>query len=172
MTRSIGVRAGMAVVTLVLTVCSMAAFGGLAASAEAAAATNPCKVIKRSEIQRVFGGTVSTGKKGVGTPASAQCEFTVSADGDRPAGTVIVHLLSTGAKAAYDEFEQQTSRYTPVDGVPDAIYSDTGHVVNLLAGGVLVSVQGAFTITDPLPIHYSDDRSQLAQLAQQGAKRV
>jgi hypothetical protein len=140
-------------------------------AAAGAAATNPCKVVKRSEIQRAFGGTVATGKQGFSTPASSQCEFQISADGGRPAGTVVVHVRTTGAKAAYQGLEKQSAT-TAIDSVPDALWSEKAHVVHVLQGDVLLGVQGGFTITEPLPIHFYDDETQLTQLAQMGLRRV
>jgi hypothetical protein len=137
-----------------------------------AATTNPCKVLKRSEIQRAFGGTVSSGKKGLSTVASVQCEYQVAAAGDRPAGTVVVHVMTTGAKTAYTGLKKLSKSYTPIDGVPDSLWNAKLHVVNILTGEVLLGVQGGFTIVDPLPIHFYDDETQLTQLAQTGAKRV
>lgn len=137
-----------------------------------AATTNPCKVLKKSEIQQAFSGTVGSGKKGFSTPVSAQCEYPVGAGSDRPAGTVIVHVMTTGAKAAYTGLKKISSTYTPIDGVPNSLYAEKLHVVNVLKGDVLVGVQGGFTITDPLPIHFYDDKTQLTDLAQIAAKRV
>ena len=167
MTRSIGRRAAALVGGATL---ALASAGALAAPA-GAATTNPCKVLKKSEIQQAFGGTVSSGKKGVSTPVSTQCEFQVSADGDRPSGTVTVHLMTTGAKAAYNGLEK-TTQYVPIDGVPNALYAEKVHVVDILNGDVLLGVQGGFVITDPLPIHFYDDTTQLTDLAQIGVKRV
>jgi hypothetical protein len=114
---------------------------------------------------------VSTGKQGFATPASSQCEYTVTADGGRPPGTVTVHLTTTGAHAAYDKLEKSRA-YDAIDGVPDALAAAKLHVVNVLRGDVLVAVQGGFTATTPLPIHFFDDTPQLTQLAQAAAKRV
>jgi hypothetical protein len=161
--RKVGVVAGAIAVAL-------AAFAGFAMPA-GAASTNPCKILKKSEIQTAFGGTVGTGKKGLSTPVSAQCEYSVSADGDRPAGTVIVHVMTTGAKAAYDGLKK-TSLYVPIDGVPNSLWADKTHVVDILKGNVLVGVQGNFIITTPLPIHFYDAKTQLTGLAQTAAKRV
>jgi hypothetical protein len=83
-----------------------------------------------------------------------------------------VHLTTSRAKSTYDALKRQAKRYTAVDGVPNALYSDTAHVVQLLKGDTLVGVQGGFTITDPLPIHSFDDEAQLTQLAQLAANRV
>ena len=44
----------------------------------------------------------------------------------------------------------------PIDGVPNSLYAEKLHVVNLLEGNVLLGVQGNFVITDPLPIHFYD----------------
>jgi len=149
---------------------AVVAFAGFATPA-GAATTNPCKILKKSEIQAAFGGIVSSGKKGLSTPVSAQCEYQVSADGDRPDGTVIVHVMTTGAKAAYDGLKK-TSLYVPIDGVPNSLWADKTHVVDILKGNVLVGVQGNFIITTPLPIHFYDAKTQLTGLAQTAAKRV
>jgi hypothetical protein len=136
-----------------------------------AATTNPCKVFKKSEIQQAFGGTVGSGKKGISTAVSSQCEFAVGANAERPAGTVIVKAMTTGAKAAYTGLKK-VADYAPIDGVPDSLSNDKLHVVEILHGDVLVGVQGGFSITDPLPIHFYDDKTQLTQLAQLAAKRI
>ena len=138
---------------------------------QAGPTTNPCKVLKKSEIQQAFGGTVSSGKKGLSTPVSSQCEFQVGASGDRPAGTVVVHVMTTGAKAAYTGLKK-TAAYEPIDGVPNSLWAEKLDVVNILKGDVLLGVQGGFLITDPLPIHSFDDKTQLTGLAQIGLKRV
>src|ERR1700742_1002470 len=98
MTRSIGLRAGTLAGIVAL---AIGTFGMFAAVPAGAATTNPCKLLKKSEIQQAFGGTVGNGKKGLSTPVSAQCEFSVGANADRPDGTVIAKAMTTGAKAAY-----------------------------------------------------------------------
>ena len=143
----------------------------LGAAPAGAAPTNPCKMLKKSEIQQAFGGTVSSGRKGIGTPVSAQCEFEVGANGARPAGTLTVHVMTTGAKAAYTGLKK-TSQYVSIAGVPNALYAEKVHVVDVLQGDVLVGVQGGFVITDPLPIHFFDDKTHLTDLAQIAARRV
>jgi hypothetical protein len=143
----------------------------LVATPAGAATTNPCKVLKKSEIQRAFGGTVGSGKKGLSTAVSSQCEFQVGADGDRPAGTVTVHVMTNGGKAAYSDLKK-TPAYTPIEGVPDSLWAEKLHVVNVVEGNVLLGVQGGFLLTEPLPLHFYDDESQLTDLAQTGVKRV
>lgn len=167
MTRSIARRAGGIVGLGVLALASVAAV----APPAGAASTNPCKVLKKSEIQRAFGGAVSSGKQGLSTAASAQCEYQVGANGDRPTGTVIVHVMTHRAKAAYEGLKK-TSAYVPIDGVPNSLSAENVHVVDILKGDVLLGVQGGFVITDPLPIHFYDDETQLTGLAQIGIGRV
>ena len=167
MIRSIGRRAGTTAGVLAIAAASFAVF----AAPAGAATTNPCKVLKKSEIQQAFGGTVSSGKKGLSTPVSSQCEFQVGANGDRPAGTVVVHVMTTGAKAAYTGLKK-TATYEPIDGVPNSLWAEKLDVVNILKGDVMLGVQGGFLITDPLPIHSFDDKTQLTGLAQIGLKRV
>jgi hypothetical protein len=168
MTRSIGPRAGILAGIATLAMTAAGVFGAASAGA---ATTNPCKLLKKSEIQQAFGGTVSTGKKGLSTPVSAQCEFRVGADADRPDGTVIAKAMTTGAKAAYTGLKKLPD-YAAVDGVANSLYNEKLHVVEILKGEVLVGVQGGFTITDPLPIHFYDDQTQLVDLAQIAAKRA
>jgi hypothetical protein len=168
MTRSIGLRAGILAGIATLAMTTTGAFGAAPAGA---ATTNPCKLLKRSEIQKAFGGTVGTGKKGLSTPVSAQCEFAVGAGADRPDGKVIAKAMTTGAKAAYTGLKKLPD-YVAIDGVANSLYNEKLHVVEILEGEVLVGVQGGFTITDPLPVHFYDDKTQLVDLAQIAAKRV
>ena len=166
--KSSGRRIGAIVGCATLVVAMLGAFGESAG----AASINPCKVLKKSEIQTAFGGTVGKGKKGLTTPVSTQCEYSVTADGDRPDGDVIVHVMTTGAKAAYTGLKKQSSLYVPIDGVPNSLYAEKLHVVNILKGNVFLGVQGNFLISDPLPIHFYDAKTQLTDLAQIGVKRV
>ena len=79
--------------------------------------------------------------------------------------------MTTGAKAAYNGLKK-TSAYVPIDGVPNSLYAEKSHVVDILEGDVLLGVQGNFVITDPLPIHFYDAETQLTDLAQIGITRV
>jgi hypothetical protein len=167
MTRSTGSRAGVLTGIVALAATT---FATIAAPA-GAATTNPCKVLKKAEIQQAFGGTVSSGKKGLSTAVSSQCEFQVGADGDRPAGTVTVHVMTNGGKAAYTGLKK-TPAYTPIEGVPNSLWAEKLHVVNIVKGNVLLGVQGGFLITEPLPLHFYEDQTQLVDLAQIGVKRV
>jgi hypothetical protein len=168
MSRLSGRRAGV-VVGVVALVSTLFAVG---AGPSGAATKNPCKVLTKSEIAQAFGGTVGSAKKGLSTPVSAQCEYKLGASADRPDGTVIVHLMTTGANAAYTGLKKQGTLYVPLDGVPKSLYADKLHVVNILKGSVMLGVQGNFIITDPLPIHFYDAKTQLTDLAQIGIKRV
>jgi hypothetical protein len=145
---------------------------GAAAGPAGAAAKNPCKVLTKAEIVSAFGGTVSTPRKLPSTAVTAQCEYTVGANGDRPAGTVIVSFTSPGAKPAYDRLERRTSAYSPIDGVPRGLYGEKVDAAYILRGAVLLGIQGSFTIIDPLPIHFYDDRQQLTDLVKIGIERV
>jgi hypothetical protein len=167
-TRQWGRRVG----TLACLVASSAAAVGVVGTPAGAATAKACKVLKKVEIQAAFGGTVSTARKGLGTSSSNQCQYEVSASGDRPQGTIVVHVMTTGAKAAFGGLEKRTSAYVPIDGVPNSLYAEKTHVVNILQGKVLLGVQGNFVVTDPLPVHFYDVESQLTGLAQIGAGRI
>ncbi len=172
MSRLTGRRAGSAAGTVAGVVALTTVMVGLFAAPGGAATENPCKVLNKAEIQTAFGGTVSSGKKGISTPVSTQCEFRVGANADRPDGTVIVHLTTAGAKPAYNGLKKISKTYGPVDGFPNALYAKKLRVVNALKGDVLIGVQGNFLITDPLPIHAYDDKAQLVDLAKRGLARV
>ena len=79
--------------------------------------------------------------------------------------------MTGGAKAAYTGLKK-TPRVRPIDGVPNCSDAEKLHVVNILQGDVLLGVRGGFLLTDPLPIHFYDDETQLTDLAQIGIKRV
>ena len=162
-----GRRAGV-IVGVVALVSTLFAAGG---APSGAATKNPCKVLKKSENAAAFGGTVGTPEKGLTTPVSAQCDFAVGATADRPEGTVTVTLMTTGARAAYTGLKKM-DLYVPIAGVPNSLYAEKLHVVNLLKGAVLLGVQGNFIVTDPLPLHFVDVKTQLTDLAKIGIKRV
>jgi hypothetical protein len=172
MTRRRGGRAGTGVVAVAGVVALTSVLFGVSAAPGGAATKNPCKVLSAAEIQTAFGGTVSSGKKGFTTPMSTQCEFQVTANADRPDGTVIVHLTTGRAMPAYAGLKKLAQTYAPIDGFPNALYAEKQHVVNVLKGNVLLGVQGSFLITDPLPIHTYDDQTQLVDLARLGVARV
>ena len=83
-----------------------------------------------------------------------------------------IDTIPPGAKAAYNGLKKQSSLYVPIDGVPNSLYSDKLHVVNILERNVFLGVQGNFIITSPLPIHFYDAKIQLRELAQTGAQRI
>jgi hypothetical protein len=170
MNRSTRQCAGLIVGLAALTATAFGGLGGLAPAG--AAPPNPCKILKKSEIQSAFGGTVSSGKKGLSTAVTTQCDFDVSPDGDRPAGTVTVHVMFKNGKIAYKGLKKETSQYQPIEGVPNSLWQETTHAAEVLVGDTLVGVQGGFLITDPLPIHSYDDKAQLTKLVQTAAKRV
>ena len=78
-----------------------------APAAGAADAPNPCKVVTTAEIAKAFGGAdVSTGKKGLTTPVSVQCKYTVGATADLPEGDVIIHVMFIGGEAGVRRLEE------------------------------------------------------------------
>ena len=172
MSRLTGKRAGAAAGVVTSVVALTTSLFGVLAPPGGAATTNPCKVLAKAQIQLAFGGTVSIGRKGFSTPESTQCEFQVGANGDRPDGTVIVHLTTIGAKPAYASLKKNSKAVAPIDHFPNALYAEKLQVVNVLQGDVLLGVQANFLVTDPLPLHEYDARAQLVDLAKLGLERV
>jgi hypothetical protein len=135
------------------------------------ATEDPCKVLKASEISKVFAGaSVSKGKAGLKTAANAQCTYTVAASDGLPEGDVVVIVMFAGAKPAYDGLKK-IDGYVPTSGLAKSIYNEKQSVVNTLKGDILLGLQGLFT-EGSLPITYEDVQAQLVQLSKVGLKRV
>ncbi len=158
-------------VRIVFVVALAALTCGVMASPAAAKGPDPCKVFKKSEIADAFGGTVGPAKKGLSTPVSATCNFEVTASADVPDGAFTVHVMSIGAKPAYDGLEK-IATYEPVPELGKALYSPQTSVVDVLKGDVLLGVQGVFIDSSKLPLGTTDVKAQLIQLAKKGVKRV
>jgi hypothetical protein len=77
------------------------------------------------------------------------------------------------AKAAYDDLKTPGSGYTTIAG-SNTLYNEPLRIVDLLAGDVLVGVQGIFVndVMVPVPAHFYDVQSELAELARLAVKRV
>jgi hypothetical protein len=125
-----------------------------------------CEVLTEREITKVFGGTVRERKREA-TDTSSRCEFDVGADGLRPAGFVIVQVVFAEAKAAYDDLKKPGRGYIPLPELSNALGNETLRIVDVLAGDVLVGVQG-ISVDDPVvpvPAHFYDVHSELLELA-------
>ena len=158
---------------LAIAVLATATLGVLAAPGHAASKPDPCKLLKTSEISQQFGGaTVSAGVKGLATPVSQSCKFTVAAAGDTPAGDVTVRVMTTGGKAAYNGLKKLNAGYVPVAGLANSLWNDKTEALSVLKGGTLVTVQPIFTSADTLPIHTVDTQAQAIALVKLAAKRV
>jgi hypothetical protein len=136
-----------------------------------AATKDPCKVLKTSEISKVFGGaSVSKGKAGLKTAANAQCTYKVAASAGLPEGDLVVIVMFAGAKPAYDGLKK-INGYVPTPGLSKSIYNEKQSVVNTLKGDILLGMQGLFN-DGTLPITYQDVQAQLVQVSKAGLKRV
>ncbi len=155
---------------LIVAVVAAVAIGLIAAPA-GAKAKNPCKVLKASEIKRVLDGTVGRPTKGLATPVSIQCKWSVDANAQRPKGDVIVHYMFKGGAAAYAGLKG-TPGYEPAAGLANALYSERTSSLGVLKGGVYLTVQGVFIDSSSLPIHQVDVEAQLVELMKSASKRV
>lgn len=146
-----------------------ATLGVTAVPGHAASRPNPCKLLKRSEISKEFGGaTVAPGKKGLSTGISSQCDFEVAATPDFPSGTVTVHVMSPRGKAAFKAID---GGFQPVEGEKGVLYWDKTGAAEMLKGDTLVGVQGVF-LGDTLPITQQDVQSQVIALDKIALKRA
>jgi hypothetical protein len=149
------------------------AIGCAVAGRSTPATKNACEVLTEGEIANVFGGTVSERKKDA-THTSSRCEYDVGADGERPAGFVIVQVVFAEAKAAYDDLKKPGSGYTPIPELSNALSNETLRIVDVLSGDVLVGVQGIFVddLMVPVPAHFYGVQNELVELAKVGMTRL
>jgi len=154
-------------------------------TAESGATKDPCKLLTEEEIAKVFGAPVSEGKKGLGTAEQSQCEYSVKAagewpdgngeeEGGRPDGTLIVSVVFEGAQTAFGEFHKPPTGYERMTELRNAIYNDTLSRVDLLAGDMLLAMQGVFMLEElvPVPAHLWKVRSELVELAKLAVERL
>lgn len=131
---------------------------------------NPCKLLKRGEIERVLEQPTAKGKQGFDTAVSKTCEFAVEPAGGNPDGVVTVYVQTTGAKIAYD-----TNRKLPtaerVAGIPKAYYETNLGALTTLKGDVLLNVQSVFISTEG-GIASVDRKPETIELAKLARKRV
>jgi hypothetical protein len=145
---------------------------GLVALSSPASAktTNPCKVLKTSEIEAEFDATVSDPTKGLKTAANASCNWEVDATSSRPSGAMTTTVMFVGGKAAYDGLKD-TPGYESVSELGKAFYDPSTGALNVLDGKNLVVVQGVF-LTETLPIQKVDVKPELISLAKIAVKRT
>jgi hypothetical protein len=149
---------------LSLVACVASLVLGVFALPGGAATKDPCKVLTKSEITKAFGATVGNPKKGPGTAVSASCKWTLTG-GVNGSGTLIVHVMTTGANAAYTGLKKLPN-YAPVAGYPKSLWNESFSVVDVLKGSVLMGVQAGF------PDNTADIQPQLVSLSKTGVKRV
>lgn len=160
--------------TTIALAAALATLGAGAVPAHAGSKPNPCKLLKRSEIAKQFGGaTVSPGEAGLSTAVSKSCEFEVAESTDFPEGSVHVSVMTTGAKVAYDAHKKKPAfGYLPVAGMSNALWSDTTHALEALKGATLVTVQPLFLSAETLPIRAVDTQAQAIALLKLALKRA
>jgi hypothetical protein len=158
---------------LATTTIALATLGAGAVPAHAGSKPNPCKLLKRSEIAKRFGGaTVSPGEAGLSTAVSKSCEFEVAESTDFPEGSVHVSVMTTGAKVACAHKKKSSFGYLPVAGMSNALWSDTTHALEALKGATLVTVQPLFLSAETLPIKAVDTQAQAVALLKLALKRA
>ena len=147
----------------------------LPAATATAATKNPCKLVKSSEINKVFGQPVGKPKQRISTPVSKQCEWKVTATADKPGGSVATYLQFVGAKSAFKADRPQFETASVSGLGKDAFYQSTGAaggVVWVLKGDVLMTVQGVFfSVNGPMfdPAALQDELVAVAKIARKRA---
>jgi len=131
---------------------------------------NPCKLLKRAEIERVLGQPTAAGKKGLTTAVSKTCLYAVSAGNDQPDGEVSTHVQTVGAKSAYDANSKRpgTERVT---GIAKTYYDPRTGAMTTLAGNLLLTVQSVFIAIDG-GVGAVDRKDETAALMKIAKKRL
>jgi ABC-type phosphate transport system substrate-binding protein len=141
----------------------------------AAASSNPCTLLKRGEIKRVFAQSTEKPTKGtVGGPVAASCVWKMANTAQKPSGSVSTFVQTVGAKIAF-ETNRKTLQTSSVRGLGKAFYQATGTsggVVWVLKGTSLLTVQGVFfSVTEPR-VDAAVLKRELVALAKVARKRL
>jgi hypothetical protein len=141
----------------------------------AGAATNPCTLLKRGEIRRVFEQSAGKSTKGtVGGPVAASCVWKLSETMQKPSGSVSTFVQTVGAKIAFDT-DRKTLETSSVRGLGKAFYQATGAaggVVWMLKGNALLTVQGVFFSVGGPSVDAAALKHELVALAKVARKRL
>jgi hypothetical protein len=141
----------------------------LAAVPAGASSPDPCKLLKASEIQPVVGQPTAAGAPSIKTPVSRGCKFKMSTSEGRPAGSINITVLTTGAKVAFDRGKQALPGVVAVTGLGNAFFysvSTFSESVRVLKGSKLMSVSGDFIQATPVDLtQVQNELTQLAKVA-------
>jgi hypothetical protein len=128
---TIGVVVSMAASVIVVT-------GGVAA---AGASTDPCKLLKVAEIEKVLGHAPGPAEEGVANNGLRQCYWTFSGESGEPPGSV-GSVIATGelAKSAF-ESGKTSPTVKRVRGIKNAYFLPDIGTVAVKRGGRMLNVQ-------------------------------
>ena len=162
-------------VSAAIVVVMVVGAGVLVPAVGVGAATNPCTLLKRGEIKRVF--TQSAGKptKGtVGGPVAASCVWKLAQTAQKPSGSVSTFVQTVGAEIAFDT-DRKTLQTSSVRGLGTAFYQATGAaggVVWVLKDSSLLTVQGVFFSVGGPSVDAAALKRELVTLAKVARKRL
>ena len=136
-------------------------------SATAAPTPNPCKVLKKTEIQRVFGGRVAAPSRNGGL-----CVWDINGGLGHKNGGSLSAELDEGSGAA-DNYEGFAPAGEPVSGVGDkAFYGPSASSgFNVLKGDAYLRLSTSFNILGSSPSEAAL-RKKLTKLAKIAVKRI
>jgi hypothetical protein len=159
----------------VLVAIVVGGLGAVVPAVDAGAATNPCTLLKRGEIKRVFSQVTGKATKGtVGGPVAASCVWKMEATAQKPSGSVSTFVQTVGAKIAFVT-DRKTLQTSSVRGLGKAFYQATGSaggVVWVLKGDSLLTVQGVFFSIGGPTVDAATLKSELVALAKVARKRL
>ena len=142
---------------------------GVFAIPAGAATSDPCKVLKKTEIVHEFDSAVDNPTKGLTTAVSKTCNWDVATSATRPSGTVSVHVMTIGAQAAYNGLKKMTAQYVAVPELGKSLYQQSTGALSVLQGSKYLTVQGVFLDTTT---GHVDVEPQLIALMKIARKRV
>ncbi len=127
--------------------------------------SNACKVLKRAQIEEVLGGDAQrVARRRVGP--DVECDWTVAASGERPAGSLSIGVSFDIPPGAYPALTNNPG-FEVVEGIGDAeaLYQAFTGTVNLFKGRRILKVRGIFNDVSTRPIRSYDARTELLELA-------
>ena len=101
---------------------------------------DPCKLLKRAQIAKVFGQKAGPPDTGEPPPLFEQCYWNLEATDGQPAASIGTTVQTLAAKSTF-EVNRESQFAQDVPSIKDAYYDSDLRSLNVLRGDVLLGVQ-------------------------------
>lgn len=120
--------------------CVLVAASSAFASPASAKTRDPCKLLKRAQIAKVFGQRTGPPDTGEPPPLFEQCYWNLEATRDLPAASIGTTVQTLAARSTF-EVNRASQFAQDVPSIQDAYYDSDLRSLNVLRGDVLLGVQ-------------------------------